>query len=148
MFLGRTNELNLLKNLRAKRTASLVIIKGRRRIGKTRLAEEFAKIWSRVLLFSALPPEPHTQAETERTEFAAQLARIAGISGLQSHDWGDLFWHLAQHTQTGHVLIVLDEINWMGSKDPTFLGKLKIAWDLYFSKAPNLMLILSGSMSA
>ncbi len=42
----------------------------------------------------------------------------------------------------------MDEINWMGSLDASFLGKLKTAWDLYFKKNPRLVLLLSGSMSA
>lgn len=36
----------------------------------------------------------------------------------------------------------------MGSKDPTFLGKLKTAWDLYFKMNPQLILILCGSISS
>ena len=36
----------------------------------------------------------------------------------------------------------------MGSKDHDFLGKLKSAWDLNFSKNPELILALCGSMSA
>lgn len=36
----------------------------------------------------------------------------------------------------------------MGSKDPTFLGKLKTAWDQSFKKNPELIMILCGSMSS
>jgi len=54
---------------------------------------------------------------------------------------------LADRTRTGRHLVVLDEINWLGSKDPTFLGKLKNAWDAEFSQNPHLILILSGSLS-
>jgi hypothetical protein len=32
------------------------------------------------------------------------------------------------------MLLFFDEISWMGSKDPTFLGKIKNAWDLQFKK--------------
>jgi len=32
-------------------------------------------------------------------------------------------------------------------RDSEFLGKLKNAWDLYFSQNPQLILALSGSMS-
>ncbi len=42
-FIGRKAELALLNDLFAKKTSSLVVIKGRRRIGKSRLVEEFAK---------------------------------------------------------------------------------------------------------
>ena len=36
----------------------------------------------------------------------------------------------------------------MGSKDPNFLGKLKSAWDQYFKKNDQLILILCGSVSS
>jgi AAA+ ATPase superfamily predicted ATPase len=36
----------------------------------------------------------------------------------------------------------------MGSEDPDFLGQLKAAWDLYFSRNPELILILCGSVSS
>ncbi len=42
-FIGREEELKLLGHLLSKKSASLVVIKGRRRIGKSRLIEEFAK---------------------------------------------------------------------------------------------------------
>jgi hypothetical protein len=42
----------------------------------------------------------------------------------------------------------LDEISWMGSEDPDFLGQLKTAWDLHLSENPDLILILCGSVSS
>ncbi len=35
----------------------------------------------------------------------------------------------------------------MATKDPTFLGKLKTAWDIHFKKNPKIVMILSGLMS-
>ena len=42
---------------------------------------------------------------------------------------------------------MLDEISWMGSKDPTFIPKLKVWWDIHLQNYPNLTLILCGSVS-
>jgi hypothetical protein len=42
-FYGREHELQSLQELAGKKTASLIIIKGRRRIGKSRLATELAR---------------------------------------------------------------------------------------------------------
>ncbi|MBI3901075.1 MAG: ATPase, partial [Chlamydiia bacterium] len=70
-----------------------------------------------------------------------QMARI----GMD--DWGDLFYDVAQKCKKGRVLVVLDEISWLGLNDPTFLGKLKTAWDQHFKQNPQLMMILSGSQS-
>lgn len=147
-FHGREHELDLLIQAVNKKTASLIIIKGRRRIGKTRLLEELAKHVDRAYFFAGLAPTPKTTAQSQRDEFARQMARVLGTPSLKADDWGDLFWFLGERAKEGQVLIVLDEITWMGSEDPDFLGKLKNAWDLYFKHNPNLTLAICGSMSA
>lgn len=147
LFTGRKKELQDLKSLLTKKTASLVVIRGRRRIGKSRLVEEFAKGMP-FFIFTGLPPDKNTNAKTQRKEFVRQLALQLGLSGLNTDDWGNLFTILAKSLPKGRVILMLDEITWMGSKDRTFLGKLKIVWDLYFSKMPNLILILCGSVSS
>ncbi len=145
-FFGRKRELLILQRLLTKRVASLVVIKGRRRIGKSRLAEEFGKSL-KTYTFVGLPPEENVTSQHQREEFARQMQEQLNIPGLKADDWGDLFWHLSRQTQEGRILIILDEINWMGDKDPTFLGKLKNAWDSGFKKNTELIMILSGSMS-
>lgn len=135
-FIGRHQELAKLQQMIENRVANLIVLKGRRRIGKTRLAEEFGKHF-RTLIFTGLPPTSGITAKQQRDNFAHQLARQLFIPTPKSDDWNDLFWSLAHHTQTGRVLIVLDEISWLGMKDPTFLGKLKTAWDTDFKKILN-----------
>lgn len=146
-FYGRKEELSRLGALVKKKTSSLVVIKGRRRIGKSRLILEFSK-GLKTLIFTGLPPTENTTAQTQREYFVQQMERLLGIRGLKADDWGDIFWHLSQKTQSKQIVVVLDEINWMGSFDDTFLGKLKSAWDLHFKNNPKLLMILSGSMSS
>ena len=148
-FHGRERELDRLAELTAKKTASLAVVKGRRRIGKSRLAAEFARRLPefQALTFQGLPPTQDLTAVAEREDFALQLGRQLGIPPPRADDWNILFWALAERTAKGRQLIVFDEINWLGSKDPTFLAKLKNAWDGEFSKNPRLILILSGSLS-
>lgn len=149
-FFGRQAELARLKELAQKRSASLVVIKGRRRIGKSRLADEFAKQLPRYksLHFQGLPPTAKLTAEQEREDFAQQFARQLNIPPPRADDWNTLLWALADRARQGRQLIILDEINWMGMQDPSFLGKLKNAWDLHFARNPSLILILSGSLSS
>jgi len=111
-------------NLFQKRSASLVVMRGRRRIGKSRLTQEFAKNISHYI-FSGIPPTEDISAADQREEFARQLHRKMKIPLPRADDWGDLFWLLAERVQTGKAVLVLDEISWMGSKDHTFLGKQK-----------------------
>lgn len=146
-FLGRESELQGLKDLLNKNSSSLVVLRGRRRIGKSRLAEEFAKLFTKHYLFSGLPPSKFPSADSQRAEFRRQMQE-QGIAAYEANDWGDLFSLVAKQCKSGRVLVVLDEITWMGIKDPDFLGKLKIAWDTHFKQNPKLIFILSGSNSA
>ena len=119
---------------------------GRRRVGKSRLIKEFGKKY-RFLQFSGLPPMPDTTNQDQLNEFAGQLGAALGIAGIKADDWSALFSLLAQSSTHGKTVILLDEISWMGSKDPNFLGKLKNAWDMYFKNNPQLVLVLCGSVS-
>jgi AAA+ ATPase superfamily predicted ATPase len=146
-FIGRQKELEKLRKMTESRIASLIVLKGRRRIGKTRLAEEFGKEF-RTLIFTGLPPNDGVTAQMQRDNFASQFARQLQVPTPRANDWNDLFWTLGHYTKNGRVLVVLDEISWLGMKDPTFLGKLKTAWDIDFKKNPELILMLTGSVSS
>jgi AAA+ ATPase superfamily predicted ATPase len=146
LFVGRKEELERLSSLFNKKSASLIVVRGRRRVGKSRLIEEFAR-GKRFLVFAGIPPTDETTAQSQRDIFAQQLGQQMGLQGIVAEDWSTLFSLVARHTNQGRVIILLDEISWMGSKDPEFLGKLKNAWDLEFKKNPRLILILCGSVS-
>ncbi|SRR5579883_218197 len=145
-FIGREPELNRLQTLLTKKTASLVVVTGRRRVGKSRLIEQFAKGYL-FYSFSALAPAEGMTAQLQRDEFAKGLSTQLGAPPLRADDWSDLFSYLAKQTQKGRVIILFDEISWMAMNDVTFLGKLKNAWDNEFKKNPELILVLCGSVS-
>jgi len=147
LFVNRNLELSDLNLLLEKKTASLVVVHGRRRIGKSRLIFEFAR-GKKMYVFSGVLPRKDTTAQIQRDEFSRQLSEQLKISRLKGEDWGDLFYTLAQATRKNKVIILFDEISWIGSKDLEFLGKLKNAWDIYFKNNPHLILILCGSVSS
>lgn len=146
-FIGRKAELRELIDLNSNNVANLVVVQGRRRIGKSRLIEEFAK-GQRFISIAGIAPTRETTEQMQRDEFARQLCKSLEIPKFSMSDWGDLFSFLAKNTQKGKVIILLDEISWMGSLDPNFLGKLKNAWDHEFKKNSKLILVLCGSVSS
>ncbi len=146
-FIGRMRELSKLKSLSDQKKPKLIVIKGRRRIGKSRLLVEFGKNLNKVYVFSGLAPEEGVTAKDQREEFARQLEVQFGLRGLKTDDWGNLFWYLAEQTKTGRVLVVLDEISWMAMDEPTFLPKLKVAWETYFKLNSQIILALCSSIS-
>ncbi len=125
-----------------------MVIKGRRRIGKSRLVEEFS-VGNQFYHFTGLPPEKGVTAQTQRDEFSRRLKHyFPELPALRADDWAELFELLGMRAQKNKTVILLDEISWMASGDPAFLGKLKNAWDELLKKNPRLMLILCGSISS
>jgi uncharacterized protein len=149
-FVGREYELDSLQSLTAKRAASLVVVTGRRRIGKSRLVEEFAdrNPKCRRVFLAALAPQPGITTARQRGAFAEQMQLALGVPPVGHESWMDLFLHLARATERGRWLVLLDEVSWMAGNDPEFLPKLKIVWDQHFKKNPELILILCGSVSS
>ncbi len=145
LFIGRENELDRLETSYNKQIPSLVVVKGRRRVGKSSLIAEFAsqkqgiKLWN----FSGLAPEVGMNDQSQRDYFARQLALMLKIPPLTFQDWIDAFEHLVMHLKPGDI-VLFDEISWMGYKDPSFIPKLKAWWDK--QKLP-IMLVFCGSVS-
>lgn len=145
IFIGRKQELERLRALYNKRTPSLVVIKGRRRIGKSRLVAEFATSMAchKFLSFAGLAPEEGVTAQEQREHFARQLSLMLKIPLATFLDWSDVFEHLSLHIKAGDI-ILFDEISWMAAKDSTFIPKLKAWWD---KQAVHILLIFCGSVS-
>ena len=145
-FIGRKEELTELNDLLSKKVSSLITIKGQHRIGKSRLIDEFAKKY-KTYKFIGLPPDRNLNAQMQRDEFMHVLCDYANLPYLKVDNWSTLFSLLAREVANNRAIIVFDELSWMGSKDPTFLPKLKTAWDELFKKNPKLILILCSSAS-
>ncbi|MBS0656429.1 MAG: ATPase [Verrucomicrobia bacterium] len=146
-YVGRKESLEDLKALQAKKKASLVVINGRRRVGKSRLAEEFGK--SQVFIpFTGLPPLEGITAQDQRNNFAEQLSAHFRLPNFTFLDWGEAFKALGSLLSQSPTVVLFDEISWLSHEDPLFLAKFKVWWDLNHSKFPHLIFILCGSVSS
>ena len=148
-FIGRAQEQAEFARLFEKPVASLVTCQGRRRIGKSRFITECAKKASHFLSFTGLPPREGLSRQEQLNAFASQLAAQSKAPRLVLDSWPTAFQLLAsQIPATGSVVVLLDEISWMGIGDPDFAGHLKSAWDMHFSSRRSLVLVLCGSVSS
>lgn len=146
LFLGRKQELQRLSRLKRLKKAALVVIKGRRRVGKSTLVQEYAK-GKKFISLSGLPPSAGLTQQKQRDEFADQLCVQLGLPRISFSTWSDAFRFLGAHIKNEETIILFDEISWMGGMDPSFLGSLKTWWDQEGCKKSGLMLILCGSIS-
>jgi len=148
MFVGRDEDLQQLEALWRKPMASLVTCRGRRRIGKSTLVEEFARRSKAAFVkIEGTAPEPRMSNAAQLEDFRGQLVRQGGDAGKPFAGWGDAFAALDRLVGNRRTVVLLDEISWMGRYDAGFPGELKVAWDNLFKKHDKLIVFLCGSVS-
>ena len=149
-FFGREVELGELEGLWGKRVASLVTCRGRRRIGKSTLVEEFARrSGARFIKLEGLRPKKGMTERDQLEFFAAKLSAQTGCDKTPPSDWYSAFVRLDRELGgKDRKVVLLDEISWMAQFSLTFPEILKNAWDDLFKKHANLVLVLCGSVSS
>lgn len=150
MFLGREKELEALRRLFDKRTASLVACRGRRRIGKSTLVREFARR-NRAEFFvieGLAPRKGQTDADQIRN-FGERLCAQTRGARVVPDSWPEAFRLLGERLDDRrNTVVLLDEISWMGRLSPDFPGFLKNGWDDELKHHDRLVLVVCGSVSA
>ena len=149
MFYGREEDIADLMALWRKPTASLVTCRGRRRIGKSTLIEEFARrSKAKFIEIAGEAPRKGMTDDDQLKAFGRQLAAYVKEGSCSAPgDWAAAFRTLDGVIGDGRTIVFLDEISWMGQYAPDFPGDLKTAWDTRFKKHPRLILVLCGSVS-
>jgi uncharacterized protein len=152
MFIGRTEELRLLENAYLSEKSEMVIIYGRRRIGKSALVSQFIRDKPHVFAFEALE-DGNTPAQL--AHFARQLARRLDeplLKDVEFKEWDRAFDYVTRTVikpgdTGGRRLLFFDELQWMAVGKSALVSLLKYYWDNHWRKS-NVMLILCGSISS
>jgi len=147
-FIGREREIKKILNLKNKKSASFVVLMGRRRIGKSTLVDEVAKDYQKYISIAGLAPHEAMTNEDQLRNFQNQLQPISRKKLPPFTDWYTALDTLANLTASGEWLVLLDEVSWMGAFDRDFPGQLKVVWDKKFKKNDRLTLIICGSVSS
>ncbi|MDQ0932374.1 ATP-binding protein [Streptomyces turgidiscabies] len=157
-FRGRVGDLELLAG--QYRTVAegggatrgrAVIMTGRRRVGKSRLVQEFCdRSGAPYVVFQATRGR---NPVAERADFAATLAQSLLpkgelFAGLQSQDWNQALRSLALAVPDDSPSIaVVDEVPWLVEQDQEFEGALQTVWDRHLSSKPVLLLLVGSDTS-
>jgi len=136
LFVDREDELALLERAWASRTAELLVVYGRRRVGKTALLRRFAQgkpgaYWVAAISSEATLRRSFTQAlEGEDAAFAYD-------------DWRSAFL-AARGDPESRRLLVIDEYPYLAGAVPGVGTVLQAVWDEVLESS-RLMVVLCGS---
>ena len=144
MFIGRDYELQQLrKQLTDRSRAQLLVLYGRRRVGKSRLIQEAIRGERRVLLFEGIQGQT---APVQIARFLDDLAAQTGNVRLAAADWAQALRGLGEVIRRGRWVVVLDELPWLAAGRTRFIAELKRAWDSWTN--PELAMFLCGSVAS
>lgn len=141
MFVDRKEELNLLEKLFQKKDAQLIILYGRRRIGKTELLRQSVKDKKHLFFSADLSSE-----QEQLRQFTEKIYHISGDSFLQTQpfiSWESLLRYVFDHLAS-EVPIIIDEFPYLCVSNPALPSILQKVWDEK-SKERHISLVLCGS---
>ncbi|MGW0633571.1 ATP-binding protein [Streptomyces sp. NPDC002758] len=157
-FVGRRHELATLDRefqkvadgVGRERPGRCVMLRGRRRVGKSRLVERFAeRCGAPFLFYAATGASP--QADLARLGRDAQTSTLPMahlVAAARPDSWDAAFDVLAAavpHNQPS--VLVMDEVPYLMDESGAFEGMLQRAWDRVLETKPVLLILIGSDLS-
>lgn len=141
MFVGRKAELDRLASLYEQDTFQMVVVYGRRRVGKTTLINEFCR-GKRTLSFTALEQSDADNLADFNRSVASFFGLPASMGGFST--WTDALSYVAERAKSERFVFVFDEFPYAAQRNEALPSLFQVAIDRVF-KETRAFLILCGS---
>lgn len=147
-FIGRQEELDVFDRLWKSQDAELIILYGRRRVGKTRLLTHWIHQHHRQQPGLYWMAEP-TSAVDQLRSFSQAIANYSDPEEPAPLDftyanWEQAFRQVSLLAKGERMALFIDEITYLIDINPKIVGTLQKVWDHRLKEA-NLLLAFSGS---
>lgn len=150
-FIGRDAEMAALQAefdlVKRSGGARFAWVRGRRRVGKSRLAQELCSRLDAPYAFYQAPRRGPREAIAAFVDAVAQstLPAAPAFEGASYESWPSVIRAAAQGLDPARpAILVIDELPYLAELDPGFPADLQQAWDRVLERAP-LLLICLGS---
>ena len=139
-FVDRERELRFLESRFQEEGFEFVIISGRRRVGKSRLIEEFIKNKKAIYLLSENKPFAYNLKK-----FSKKISEFFGLPEIEVKSLEECFkLILSLHKSKEKLVVVIDEFSYLIKQEPECIAEMQSIVDEIL-KDKNIFLILSGS---
>ncbi|QSX07652.1 ATP-binding protein [Alkalibacter rhizosphaerae] len=142
-FIDRVEEWTFLNEEYEREGSSLVVLYGRRRVGKTALATEIMK--GKNALYFLVTEESEQQNLEAFKNMVGDFCDNSLLKMAKVDQWQIPFEILLSKAEDEKLLLVLDEFQYLGKSDPAFPSVFQKIWDTML-KDKNIMVILCGSL--
>ena len=139
-FVNRKNELNILENSWKTPGFQFIIVSGRRRIGKSRLLEEFSRDKPSLYLLCENRPYRYNVKK-----FSTLISKFFDLPGFEVNTLRECFEMITSlYKSKKKLIIVIDEFSYLVKQNPETPAEMQGIVDELL-KDKNILLILSGS---
>jgi uncharacterized protein len=133
-------------------SGKMIVVRGRRQVGKSRLFTEFIRrSGCRHVFFTTVKSATlAAQLDAFRREVHESIPSLPEASALFAStpsSWTDVFGRLRLAAQSGPIVVVLDEFPWATAADPSLEGSLQVAWDRYLQHLPVLLILIGSDLA-
>lgn len=155
-FVGREAEVRALSDelgdVGSSRRGRFVLVRGRRRVGKSRLVEEFLRREQPPHVFFSATRGRSPQMELQRfTQMVADSSLKAAATvraGARFDTWDAALALIADVSDPGSPeVVVIDELPYLSEQDPSIEGALQTAWDRHIEAASTLLIAIGSDLS-
>ena len=142
-FVDREQEMATLQSEYDRDGSGLVVLYGRRRVGKTTLISEFIR--DKKALFFLASEESESQNRLAFQQKAADFLNSDLLKNVEVKSWDVLFRAIMDTHFDSKPVIVLDEFQYLGRSNPAFPSVFQRIWEEIL-KDRQVMVILCGSL--
>ncbi len=142
-FIDREQEMETLQSEYERKGSALVVLYGRRRVGKTTLISEFIK--GKNALFFLASEESEAQNRNAFKEKVAEFIDSDLLRSAEIKNWDILFKSIMNTSFDSKPVIILDEFQYLGKANPAFPSIFQRIWEEIL-KDKDVMVILCGSL--
>lgn len=152
-ILGREREQDILSRCLESKRPELLVVFGRRRVGKTYLIKEFFN--ERFSFYTTGIPDEKTRNQLKA--FNESLVNYGDDTKTIPRDWFEAFRRLRvilekdtiqRDYSSGKRVVFLDEVPWMDTARSDFKSAFDFFWNSWGSAQNDLLLIICGSATS
>jgi AAA+ ATPase superfamily predicted ATPase len=145
MFTGRVSELKELNRIHYRNKFEMVVIYGRRRVGKTSLINEFCKNKHNIFYVAIEQNDKGALAGFSETVLEVFPAARSYIDTFVS--WEKSFEYIADQANQNRIILAIDEYPYLAASNPSISSILQKVIDIKFLNTKLFLILCGSSMS-